>query len=381
MQRVIADKGRAKSARPLSCLFIVAVALLAPSVARAETPITPRLTATNPLSSEASPATTTAPLVAGEGEPQGGVIIQGTKQPSLVVNAFAGTFAGKPTHNPTFEILIFDEAECHGSVVGTGDAEEFEEAGILVTVAPDAVTILSAKQIDPNDRANPSGCSGPFQYWEGNVPSSGGAGAGGSGSSDGSSGSEGAVGQAVTTGRPEAPHIHISPKATANDNTPEVVGSAPGAGSVLVFANSSCTGSPVASGPASQLASGFVVQVADNTTTTFSAVSVGGQRSNCSSPVTYVEDSTSPRIRVTMGPGVKTRKRKAIFRFTDVVPDPPGTSFFCKVDRRKWKSCSSPFRLGHLKPSKYVVRFRAVDLAGNVQRAAVKRIFKVVPHS
>jgi hypothetical protein len=174
----------------------------------------------------------------------------------------------------------------------------------------------------------------------------------------------------------------MSPRATANDNAPEIAGSAPGAASVVVFPDADCSGSPlVKASSAAQLATGLTVQVADNTTTTFSAVSLGGQRSNCSAPVTYVEDSTAPRTRVTMGPGVKTRKPKVVFRFTDVMSDPPGTTFFCKVDRAKWKSCRSPFRLGHLKPTKYVVRFRAVDLAGNAEKTGPKRIFTVVPGS
>ena len=54
--------------------------------------------------------------------------------------------------------------------------------------------------------------------------------------------------------------------------------------------------------------------VPENTATTFSAVSIGAQRSACSDPVTYTEDSLAPRTRITMGPGVKTRKRKAVFR-------------------------------------------------------------------
>jgi hypothetical protein len=173
----------------------------------------------------------------------------------------------------------------------------------------------------------------------------------------------------------------MTPKAVANDNAPAVAGSAPGAGSVVLYADGTCSGTPVVKGSAAQLAAGFSVHVADNTTTIFSAVAVGGQRSNCSGPVTYVEDSTAPVTRVTMGPGIKTRKRKVVFRFADVMEDPPGTSFFCRVDKAKWKPCASPFRLNHLRLSRYVVRIRAVDLAGNAEKTGAKRIFKVVPAS
>jgi hypothetical protein len=160
-----------------------------------------------------------------------------------------------------------------------------------------------------------------------------------------------------------------------------VAGSAPGAGSVLLYANGTCAGAPAAKGSAAQLSAGFPQQVADNTTTTFSAVAVGGKRSDCSAPVTFTEDSTAPRTRVTMGPGMKTRKRKVVFRFADVFEDPPGTSFFCKLDKAGWKRCASPLRLKHLRLTRHVVRVRAVDLAGNAEKIGAKRIFTVVPAS
>ena len=103
-----------------------------------------------------------------------------------------------------------------------------------------------------------------------------------------------------------------------------------------------------------------------------------GQRSACSDTATYTEDSTAPRTRITMGPGVKTRKRKAVFRFKDITEDPPGTTFACKVDKKGWKPCASPFHIKHLKYGKHQVRIRATDLAGNHERKPVKRRFIVV---
>ena len=111
----------------------------------------------------------------------------------------------------------------------------------------------------------------------------------------------------------------------------------------------------------------------------FTAVAIAAQHSGCSEPVSYTEDSTAPRTRITMGPGVKTRKHKAVFRFQDITEDPPGTTFACKVDKAKWKPCNSPFDVKHLKPHHYVVTIRATDLAGNLERKPVKRRFIVVP--
>jgi hypothetical protein len=167
----------------------------------------------------------------------------------------------------------------------------------------------------------------------------------------------------------------------ARNLTPLVVGSAPGADTVAVYAGANCGGEPIAKGTAAELASGFQVSVAANSETTFSAVAIGAQHSACSEPVTYTEDSTAPRTRVTMGPGVKTRKRTAIFRFKDVTTDPPGTAFVCKVDKEKWKHCASPFHLKHLKLGHHLLQIRATDLAGNVEPHPVKRSFRVIRKS
>jgi hypothetical protein len=169
------------------------------------------------------------------------------------------------------------------------------------------------------------------------------------------------------------------PSERANDLTPSVAGSAPGASSVTIYPSANCSGSPVAKGTPAQLAGGFQVSVPKNAATTFSAVSIGAQHSACSDPVTYTEDSLAPRTRITMGPGVKTRKRKAVFRFTDITEDPPGTTFKCKVDKARWKPCASPFRMKHLKLGHHALKIRATDSAGNRERHPVNRRFIVVP--
>lgn len=377
-------------ARLSLCSLVFALALALPSSAAA-TLISPKILSTTPASEEGSPANSTTPSVIGEAEPADGIITSVAKPSPFGSRLPGGTATGKPTEHPEYEIFIYTQANCEGPAVGSGLAEQFEASGIPVTVAPNALTMLYANQVNPSEPMRFSACSGAFPYWEGAVASGGGpsggggsSGQGGGGSSAGpgnAGGSGESIGPGVTTGKPEAPAIHMTPKAIANDTSPSVAGSAPGAGTVLVYADGNCSGSPVAMGAAAQLGAGLTVQVADNTTTAFSAVAVGGQRSGCSSPVTYVEDSTPPRTRVTMGPGVKTRKRKVVFRFADVTPDPPGTIFFCKVDEARWKPCSSPLRLGHLKLRRYVVRFRAVDLAGNREKVGAKRVFKVVPRS
>ena len=54
-----------------------------------------------------------------------------------------------------------------------------------------------------------------------------------------------------------------------------------------------------------------------------------------------------PRRRVTFGPSFKTRKRRPVFRFIDATGQ-PGTTFLCRVDKRRWKPCASPLKLPRL---------------------------------
>jgi hypothetical protein len=245
-----------------------------------------------------------------------------------------------------------------------------EETGIQVTVPQDTKTTFYATQSDPNGIDQTSQCpAAGLDYWTsskpvtppvepppaqpGNPP--------------------------APSNAPVAPRLRTVPSGRANDNAPRIVGSAPGAERVKVFASVNCSGAPVANVSASELAAGVVVRVADNTVTDFAGVSVaGGKQSFCSPPATYIEDSTPPRTRITMGPGAKTRRHKAVFRFADTGEDPLGTSFQCKVGNRKWKPCHSPLKLRHLRFHRYVLRVRGTDEIGNAETKPAKRSFKVI---
>ncbi len=255
-------------------------------------------------------------------------------------------------------VSIYTNSSCEPPALASGTGAAFAAPGIQVTVPDNSESNFYARA---SLAGYLSGCSAsPISYKEVTPPPTEG-GSSGSGTP------------------PSPPHLHMLPGGRANDNTPQVTGSAPGAGTVKVFGNSGCGGAPVVTGSASDFASGLTVQVADNTVNTFTAVSVaGGSASACSAPVTYFEDSTPPHTRITVGPGVKTRHRKAVFRFTDTTDDPSGTTFLCKVDRSKWKQCSSPFKLRHLRFRRHVLRVRAIDVAGNAEAKGVKRRFKVI---
>jgi hypothetical protein len=393
-------KRRALMARLLTCVVPFVVALIGVASALAAPPMTPHLVTTDPPSSEEAAANFTLPSILGEAEPEDGVILK--SMPLFTTGAVA-----KPTAHPEYEIQFFQSPECLGAVVAHGTAGTLEGVGIPVAVSADSVTTFSAIQVNTTNEV--SGCSNPLTYWEGNVAiqagaggggnggesgsgvesgcgglgggqTSGGTSSGGSSSSGGRKSSGGSVGDGNPAGpKPAAPSLRMIPGERANDLTPSVAGSAPGASTVTVYSGSTCGGTPIAKGSPAELSAGFEVRVAKNAASTFSAVAIGARHSACSDPVTYTEDSTAPRPRITMGPGVKTRKRKAVFRFKDITDDPPGTTFACKADKAKWKPCSSPFRFKHLKLGRHVLSIRATDTAGNRERKPVKRRFVVVP--
>lgn len=362
---------------------MVVVASFAIASAAQAAPPTPALIETNPVSSAAAPATSTNPLIVGVGD-------QGAATKSVPFtpwgsSAATGTRLVEPSE---YEIQIFAEAECGGAPVAIGDVATLEKPGIEVTVAEDSVTTFSAKEINPEEPGAPSGCSGIVKYWEGTPPveepAVGEEGGGGSEAETPSGGGTSGVGGAVPL-PPAAPRLRVLPSSLANHTTPVIAGSAPGAEAVRLYGVANCSGSALARVSPEQLSAGVPVRVAPNAITAFSAVSLGpGGASSCSSPAYYTEDSIRPHTRITMGPASKTRRRVAVFRFTDTTGAGPGTKFFCKVNKlrkwKKWRKCKSPMKFRGLRARRYEFRVRAVDPAGNRDRKPAKRRFKVVRH-
>jgi hypothetical protein len=100
----------------------------------------------------------------------------------------------------------------------------------------------------------------------------------------------------VDTVAPPAPTItDTDPNSPANDNAPEVKGTAASGTIVKLYKTAGCTGAAAAAGSAAKFASpGITVTVADNTTTAFRAraMDAAGNHSACSGARYYVEDST-----------------------------------------------------------------------------------------
>jgi hypothetical protein len=74
------------------------------------------------------------------------------------------------------------------------------------------------------------------------------------------------------------------------------------------------------------------------------------------------------------GPKHKTTKRTAKFKFRS---NEPASTFKCKLDRKRFKPCSSPKRLKHLKKGKHVFQVVATDRVGNTDATPAKKTWKI----
>jgi|GEM_PF-2210599 len=86
-------------------------------------------------------------------------------------------------------------------------------------------------------------------------------------------------------------------------------------------------------------------------------------------------DIEAPQTTITKKPGKKVRTRKATYRFTS---SESGSTFACKVDRKKYRNCKPPLQLKQLKSGKHTFRVRATDDASNTDPTPAKHSFKVV---
>lgn len=282
------------------------------------------------------------------------------------------------TADPEATVSIYSDPTCSGSPLASGTAAAFAGSGIQVQVPDNSTTVFYASAALAGIPSDCSSSSVSYQEVSGQQeppkqepPKE----------SPGDKGPTKEPPAPDVPGRPAAPKLRTLPGGTANNNTPLITGSAPGAARVEIFAEEGCKGAPLAKGSASEFADGLRVQVVDNATVAFYGVSIdgGNDRSPCSSaPAVYVEDSTIPLTRITMGPGAKTRKRTAVFRFLDSAGEAPGTKFLCRLDRRKWTACSAPFRAKRLSRSAHTFQVKAEDPAGNLEQRPVKRRFKVI---
>jgi hypothetical protein len=229
------------------------------------------------------------------------------------------------------------------------------------------------------------------------------------------------TGNSAPLGPPTPSQLATDPASPGESLTPRIKGQSDPNTSIKIYTTPDCSGAPVATGSSLEMGGvGIAVTVAADSTTTFraTATDVNGDTSPCSASVTYTHQNAppppppdpgggsgddgaggggtgpaggsgggskkgggpvfvTPHTRITFAPAGKTRARRPVFRFTDSTGQ-EGTSFRCKVDRERWRSCSSPAKLKRLGLGRHVFRVKAVNAVGAWEPAPVKRTFKVV---
>ncbi|HKP90139.1 MAG TPA: M36 family metallopeptidase, partial [Thermoleophilaceae bacterium] len=185
--------------------------------------------------------------------------------PASPANDNAPRLTGVAADGTTID--VYDTADCTGTPVTTGSAADFAGPGLSVGVPDDSTTTFRATATDA--RGNRSGCSpGALAYVE------------------------------DSTAPPAPAFSAVAPGSPANDNAPRLSGLAAAGTTVELHDTADCTGTPVATGTATDFgAPGLSVSVPDDSTTSFrvTATDAAGNRSACSTDaLVYVEDSTPP---------------------------------------------------------------------------------------
>jgi len=78
--------------------------------------------------------------------------------------------------------------------------------------------------------------------------------------------------------------------------------------------------------------------------------------------------SPAPRPPVIGRPAIDAAARTATFRFRGASP---GLSYRCKVDGKRFRACSSPYKVRGLKPGMHALRVQARAPAGAISKAAI----------
>jgi len=165
-------------------------------------------------------------------------------------------------------VRLYTTPDCTGAPAATGTAATFAAAGLTATVSDNTSTTFRATAADAAD--NTSACSSSsITYIEDST-------------------------------QPAAPTLTATiPPSPANDNSPEIAGTAESGSTVRLYTTPDCTGAPAATGTAATFAAaGLTATVSDNTSTTFRATATDGANntSTCSTGLAYTEDSTPPVI-------------------------------------------------------------------------------------
>ena len=246
-------------------------------------------------------------------------------------------------------VKIYSSSDCSGSPLSSGSAATFSGAGITTPVPSNQTTNLRASATDA--AGNASGCSTALAYTH-------------------------------DASAPATPSLtDTDPDSPANDNNPEVKGTAEAGSTVKIYSSSDCSGSPLASGSAASFnGAGITTPVAGDQTTNLRATATDSvnNASGCSSALAYTEDSTAPNTQIDSGPQGPTNDPTPSFGFSATGG---AQSFACRFDSGSFGPCSGPGDTHTASPQlsdgAHTFEVRATDSAQNTDSTPASRSFTV----
>lgn len=131
---------------------------------------------------------------------------------------------------------------------------------------------------------------------------------------------------------------------------------------------------PAPAGPYGDELSDLTGGVANGTWRLYVADDSGGDGGFITGVQLVVKTDAVPNTVITKKPRRTTKARKATIAFKSTKG---GSTFQCKVDKKGWKSCTSPLRLKRLKPGKHTVLVRAIDNAGHKDPTPAKVTWRI----
>ena len=303
------------------------------------------------------------------------LLVAGTVVEPLTVGIYA-TSAGAPV----------------GSALGSGTLAPGGLSGssfswAAVTISPPvsmtlgqqyAIVLSNPNQLNPSEDGYVVGVACPNPYSGGNTVDSQ-----NSGSSWGvGDGCSLAFRTYVADLTPPAPPVltDTDPDSPDSNNSPEVRGTAEALSTVRLYTNAACMAPSVVSGSVATFASaGLPVTVASDSSTTFYATATdsAGNVSDCSSGLTYVEDSTPPDTIIDNGPaeGSTTTATTETFVFHATET---GSTFVCMLDTGPVEACDSASKTyTGLTRGSHTFSVVATDPAGNTDSSAATRTWTI----
>jgi hypothetical protein len=106
------------------------------------------------------------------------------------------------------------------------------------------------------------------------------------------------------------------------------------------------------------------------------AIAAPTLRSNAATPTEKECDTDAPQTKIKKRPKNRGSDDSPTFKFKS---DEVGSTFKCKLDRKRFRKCRSPKTYHGLNPGTHTFKVKAIDAAGNVDNSPAKDRFKVLP--